>query len=531
MSKPVWIVDDDQAIRWVLEKALARAEMPTRSFSQAGDVLEALEQETPSALVSDIRMPGGSGLDLLRQIKERHPRLPVIVMTAFADLDSTVSAFQGGAFDYLAKPFDVNEAVALIERAVQESTPQEKAGVMGEGGQAAPSNERWVMTQSASPAMQEVFRAIGRLSQSKVTVLITGESGTGKELVARALHGHGARAGGPFVALNAAAIPRDLLEAELFGHERGAFTGANTLRRGRFEEANGGTLFLDEIGDMPIELQTRLLRVLAEGSFYRVGGAQPVRVDVRIVAATHQPLEQRVEQGKFREDLFHRLNVIRLRLPPLRERTEDIPALANHFLAASARSLGVPVKRLTPDAMSILARFDFPGNVRQLENFCHWLTVMAPGQIIERADLPPEIRAMELERRDMRDEGGANPGFSAEPSNGIGMEPGSSDPAVSGAAGRGAFPASPAAPTYTAPGAPAVETGVADWQMALLREAQQRLARGEPAVMATLTRQFERILLQTALDASRGRRVEAASRLGIGRNTITRKLRELGIED
>lgn len=319
MSKPVWIVDDDQAIRWVLEKALARADVPTRSFSQATDVLDALETETPSALVSDIRMPGGSGLDLLRQIKERHPRLPVIVMTAFADLDSTVSAFQGGAFDYLAKPFDVNEAVALIERAVLESAPEEKT-VAGEGADPLQNNERWMMTQSASSAMQEVFRAIGRLSQSKVTVLITGESGTGKELVARALHGHGARAGGPFVALNAAAIPRDLLEAELFGHERGAFTGANTLRRGRFEEANGGTLFLDEIGDMPIELQTRLLRVLAEGSFYRVGGAQPVRVDVRIVAATHQPLEQRVEQGQFREDLFHRLNVIRLRLPPLRER-------------------------------------------------------------------------------------------------------------------------------------------------------------------------------------------------------------------
>ena len=342
--KPVWIVDDDQAIRWVLEKALARAGVPTRSFSQAADVLDALAHDTPVALVSDIRMPGGNGLELLRQLKERHPGLPVIVMTAFADLDSTVSAFQGGAFDYLAKPFDVNEAVALIQRAMQESTQPETPEGQGE----AQNNERWMMTQSSSTAMQEVFRAIGRLAQSKVTVLITGESGTGKELVARALHGHGMRAGGPFVALNAAAIPRDLLEAELFGHERGAFTGANTLRRGRFEEAHGGTLFLDEIGDMPIELQTRLLRVLAEGSFYRVGGAQPVRVDVRIVAATHQPLEQRVEQGLFREDLFHRLNVIRLRLPPLRERVEDIPALANHFLTASARALGVPVTRLTP---------------------------------------------------------------------------------------------------------------------------------------------------------------------------------------
>jgi two-component system nitrogen regulation response regulator GlnG len=477
--KPVWIVDDDQAIRWVLEKALARAGVTTRSFSQAADVVSALEQEVPATLVSDIRMPGGSGLDLLRLLKERHPTLPVIVMTAFADLDSTVSAFQGGAFDYLAKPFDVNEAVALIQRAAQETQEPEAPAEEGAG-----ESERWMMTQSSSTSMQEVFRAIGRLAQSKVTVLITGESGTGKELVARALHGHGARSKGPFVALNAAAIPRDLLEAELFGHERGAFTGANTLRRGRFEEAHNGTLFLDEIGDMPIELQTRLLRVLAEGSFYRVGGAQPVRVDVRIVAATHQPLEQRVAEGLFREDLFHRLNVIRLRLPPLRERVEDIPGLAHHFLAQSARTLGVPVKRLTPDALAELARFDFPGNVRQLENFCHWLTVMASGQTVDRNDLPPEIRV--AERRD-------TPQASAEPA----------------AAGESAQ----------------------TWQDALLHDAQRRLARGEPAVMATLTRQFERILLQTALDASRGRRVEAASRLGIGRNTITRKLRELGLEE
>jgi len=478
--KPVWIVDDDQAIRWVLEKALARAGVTTRSFSQAQDVLDALQTDMPATLVSDIRMPGGSGLDLLRQLKERHPALPVIVMTAFADLDSTVSAFQGGAFDYLAKPFDVNEAVALIQRAVQESAAPETERADPE----AAESERWMMTQSSSTAMQEVFRAIGRLAQSKVTVLITGESGTGKELVARALHGHGARHTGPFVALNAAAIPRDLLEAELFGHERGAFTGANTLRRGRFEEAHGGTLFLDEIGDMPIELQTRLLRVLAEGNFYRVGGAQPVRVDVRIVAATHQPLEQRVEQGLFREDLFHRLNVIRLRLPPLRERTEDIPSLAQHFLTQSARSLGVPVKRLTNEAMVALSGFEFPGNVRQLENFCHWLTVMAAGQIVEPADLPPEIRV------------------------------GSHAPVET-----------------TIRNTPATMASQEHWHEGLLRDAQHRLDRGEPAIMATLTRQFERILLQSALDASRGRRVEAATRLGIGRNTITRKLRELGIED
>lgn len=498
--KPVWIVDDDQAIRWVLEKALARAGVPTRSFSQSADVLEALSRETPVALVSDIRMPGGNGLELLRQLKERHPGLPVIVMTAFADLDSTVSAFQGGAFDYLAKPFDVNEAVALIQRAMQESAQPESPEGQGEGAQ---NNERWMMTQSSSTAMQEVFRAIGRLAQSKVTVLITGESGTGKELVARALHGSGVRANGPFVALNAAAIPRDLLEAELFGHERGAFTGANNLRRGRFEEAHGGTLFLDEIGDMPIELQTRLLRVLAEGSFYRVGGAQPVRVDVRIVAATHQPLEQRVEQGLFREDLFHRLNVIRLRLPPLRERVEDIPALAQHFLTASARTLGVPVKRLTPDALAVLTKFDFPGNVRQLENFCHWLTVMAPGQTVDRADLPPEIRALEHQQQ----QPALAPLRPVAPISGIGT-------VVQAGQGQGIDDGAPR-----------------NWQDSLLRDAQYRLERGEPAVMATLTRQFEKILLQSALDASRGRRVEAASRLGIGRNTITRKLRELGIED
>ncbi len=483
--KQVWIVDDDQAIRWVLEKALARAGVPTRSFSEAPAVLAALKTEMPATLVSDIRMPGGSGLDLLRDIKAAHPGLPVIVMTAFADLESTVSAFQGGAFDYLAKPFDVNEAVALIRRAIQESDVPGPANGQGQGE----DNERWMMTQSSSTAMQEVFRAIGRLAQSKVTVLITGESGTGKELVARALHGHGSRRDGPFVALNAAAIPRDLLEAELFGHERGAFTGASNLRRGRFEEAHGGTLFLDEIGDMPIELQTRLLRVLAEGSFYRVGGAQPVRVDVRIVAATHQPLERRVEQGLFREDLFHRLNVIRLRLPPLRERIEDIPALAQHFLQSSARALGVPVKRLTPEAIAELTRFDFPGNVRQLENFCHWLTVMAAGQTVERGDLPPEVRA------------------------------------VSGPAER--------VLTSGLGGASAGEAGAGftHWHDALLQDAQTRLDRGEPAIMATLTRQFERILLQTALGVSRGRRVEAATRLGIGRNTIIRKLRELGLDD
>jgi two-component system nitrogen regulation response regulator GlnG len=418
-------------------------------------------------------------LALLKEVKEKYPTLPVIIMTAYSDLDSTVSAFQGGAFDYLAKPFDINEAVALISRAMQEPSAEELSAQA-----AAPhalATDRGMLTQSASVAMQEVFRAIGRLAQSNVTVLITGESGTGKELVARALHSHGARSKGPFVALNTAAIPRDLLEAELFGHERGAFTGANALRRGRFEEAGGGTLFLDEIGDMPFELQTRLLRVLSEGTFYRVGGAQPVRVDVRIVAATHQPLEERVQEGKFREDLFHRLNVIRLRLPALRERREDVADLAKHFLSVSARAVGVPVKRLSESAVQALAQFDYPGNVRQLENFCHWLTVMAPGQTVEMGDLPPEVRAVKT---------GATRVGSGHDLGGV---------------------------NHT-------------WQELLALDANVRLSRSEPEVWTALTRQFERALLQSSLEVCRGRRVEAAARLGMGRNTITRKLRELGMD-
>ena len=476
--KPVWIVDDDQAIRWVLEKALSRANIPTRSFVNASEVSAALKLESPSALVSDIRMPGIDGLTLLKEVKEKYPTLPVIIMTAYSDLDSTVSAFQGGAFDYLAKPFDINEAVALISRAMQEPSAEEVSAQAALP--TALATDKGMLTQSASVAMQEVFRAIGRLAQSNVTVLITGESGTGKELVARALHSHGARSKGPFVALNTAAIPRDLLEAELFGHERGAFTGANALRRGRFEEAGGGTLFLDEIGDMPFELQTRLLRVLSEGTFYRVGGSQPVRVDVRIVAATHQPLEERVQEGKFREDLFHRLNVIRLRLPALRERREDVADLAKHFLAVSARAVGVPVKRLSDAAVQALSHFDYPGNVRQLENFCHWLTVMAPGQTVEMGDLPPEVRAAKASVTSV----------------------GSEQPPGSGRT----------------------------WQQLLALDANVRLSRSEHEVWTALTRQFERALLQSSLEVCRGRRVEAAARLGMGRNTITRKLRELGMD-
>src|SRR5215213_8439162 len=382
--KPIWIVDDDQSIRFVLEKALAREELAVRSFSSGRDVMAALASDEPQVLVSDIRMPGGSGIELLHRIKSTHPALPVIIMTAYSDLDSAVSAFQGGAFDYLPKPFDVPKAVELIRRAVEESLREEVSDTS-----AAEMPE--ILGQA--PAMQDVFRAIGRLSQSVVTVLITGESGSGKELVANALHKHSPRANGPFVAINTAAIPKDLLESELFGHERGAFTGAQTTRRGRFEQADGGTLFLDEIGDMPFDLQTRLLRVLADGQFYRVGGHNPMKSNVRVIAATHQDLEQRVKAGAFREDLFHRLNVIRLRLPALRERTEDIAPLARFFLQKSARELGVEGKRLTDVAIARLIAFDYPGNVRQLENICHWLTVMAPAQLVDAKDLPPELLA------------------------------------------------------------------------------------------------------------------------------------------
>ena len=385
-TKPIWIVDDDQSIRFVLEKALLREGLPTRSFTHPKEVLQALErtppEQMPMVLVSDIRMPGGSGLDLLTQVKTKLPGLPVIIMTAFSDLDSAVSAFQSGAFEYLAKPFDLPKAVELIRRAVEE-------GQREDGLQVDVDSQHEMLGQA--PAMQDVFRAIGRLSQSHVTVLITGESGSGKELVARALHKHSPRADGPFVAINTAAIPKDLLESELFGHERGAFTGAQTMRRGRFEQADGGTLFLDEIGDMPFDLQTRLLRVLSDGQFYRVGGHQALRTQVRVIAATHQNLEERVRQGAFREDLFHRLNVIRLRLPALRERREDIPQLTRYFLSKAAKDLGVEAKRITEAALEALVGFDFPGNVRQLENICHWLTVMAPAQVIEPKDLPPEV--------------------------------------------------------------------------------------------------------------------------------------------
>jgi len=492
--KPIWIVDDDQSIRFVLEKALAREDLPVRSFSSPRDVLAALDDDAPQVLVSDIRMPGGSGIDLLGKVKERHPGLPVIVMTAYSDLDSAVSAFQGGAFEYLPKPFDVTKAVELIRRAVDESLREE---VREEKSREMPE------MLGQAPAMQDVFRAIGRLSQSIVTVLITGESGSGKELVARALHKHSPRASGPFVAINTAAIPKDLLESELFGHERGAFTGAQTMRRGRFEQADGGTLFLDEIGDMPFDLQTRLLRVLSDGQFYRVGGHAPLKSNVRVIAATHQNLEQRVKDGSFREDLFHRLNVIRLRLPPLRERREDIPSLARHFLARSAAELGVEAKRMTDAALERLLSFDFPGNVRQLENLCHWLTVMAPAQVIEPKDLPPELLESSVSR--------------------------AAPPAVDGTGA--AATAAGAVAAGAGAGAGTGETARPHWLVDLERESRAMLEARVPGVWEALTRRFEAQLIHTALEITRGRRIEAAQRLGIGRNTITRKIQELGLDD
>jgi two-component system nitrogen regulation response regulator GlnG len=459
--RPVWIIDDDRSIRWVFEKTLGKEDIPFKTFSSAQDALSALSGGAPQVVVSDIRMPGGSGLELLQKLKERHPHLPVIIMTAYSDLESAVAAFQGGAFEYLPKPFDVDHAVDLIRRAMEESLRQTDEAEVAE---ASPE----ILGQASS--MQEVFRAIGRLTQSHATVLINGESGTGKELVARALHRHSPRAGKPFIAINTAAIPKELLESELFGHERGAFTGAQNMRRGRFEQADGGTLFLDEIGDMPPDLQTRLLRVLSDGHFYRVGGHQPIKANVRIIAATHQDLDSRVKQGLFREDLFHRLNVIRVRLPSLRERREDIPLLAKYFLSKSARDLGVEAKRLTEPAMKYLMSHDFPGNVRQLENLCHWLTVMAPGSNVDIADLPPEFR---MEQRAMTTQ---------------------------------------------------------SWISALEREAELALNRGESSIMPEMSRQFERALIVKALAHTGGRRIEASHLLGMGRNTLTRKIQELEIE-
>ncbi|TNF36601.1 MAG: nitrogen regulation protein NR(I) [Gammaproteobacteria bacterium] len=463
----VWIVDDDRSIRWVLEKALQQAGIQTRSFENGNALMRQLDKHTPSAIISDIRMPGIDGLELLGRIVEKHHGLPVIITTAHSDLDSAVASYQGGAFEYLPKPFDIDEAVATTQRAIAHAHEQ-----TGQGDSIDSGPETEIIGEA--PAMQEVFRAIGRLSHSNITVLINGESGTGKELVAHALHRHSPRAQNPFIALNMAAIPKDLMESELFGHEKGAFTGAAQQRKGRFEQANGGTLFLDEIGDMPADTQTRLLRVLADGEFYRVGGHTPVHVDVRIIAATHQNLEQLVREGRFREDLFHRLNVIRIHLPRLADRREDIPKLMGFFFKRAARELGVEPKVLLPETEAVLSNLDWPGNVRQLENTCRWLTVMAPGREIHRRDLPPEL----LER-----------------------------------------PVTSAAPDSVT------------WQQALQRWADQVLARGEAGILNTAVPEFERIMIEAALRKTHGRRREASELLGWGRNTLTRKIKELGMGD
>ncbi len=462
-NETVWIVDDDRSIRWVLEKALQQAGMTTQSFENADSVLTRLDRQQPDVIISDIRMPGASGLEMLAQIREQHPRLPVIIMTAHSDLDSAVASYQGGAFEYLPKPFDVDEAVSLVKRANQHAQEQQANKTV----ESVPKTPEII---GEAPAMQEVFRAIGRLSHSNITVLINGESGTGKELVAHALHRHSPRKAAPFIALNMAAIPKDLMESELFGHEKGAFTGAAAQRRGRFEQADGGTLFLDEIGDMPGETQTRLLRVLADGEFYRVGGHTPVKVDVRIIAATHQDLEGLVQAGKFREDLFHRLNVIRIHIPRLADRREDIPALARHFLARAAQELAVDPKFLKPETENYLSHLPWPGNVRQLENTCRWITVMASGREVLIEDLPPEL----LQQN-------------------------------------------------TAP------QPAANWEQGLRHWADQALARGQANLLDEAVPIFERIMIETALKHTAGRRRDAALLLGWGRNTLTRKIKELGM--
>ncbi|WP_372524162.1 nitrogen regulation protein NR(I) [Sulfuricaulis sp.] len=457
----VWVIDDDRSIRWVLEKALSQADMTVKSFDSANEIADLLDRQRPDVVISDIRMPGVSGLELLKTIHAKAPEIPVIIITAHTDLESAVASYRGGAFEYLPKPFDVDEAVRLVRRAIEHRRRQKVE---------APSNDRTPEIIGSAASMQEVFRAIGRLSGSHLSVLINGESGTGKELVAHALHNHSPRADKSFIAINIAAIPSELLESELFGHEKGAFTGAMLQRKGRFEQADGGTLFLDEIGDMPPALQTRLLRVLQDGKFYRVGGHDQVETNVRIIAATNQDLEDRVKDGKFREDLFHRLNVIRIHLPPLRERREDIPTLARYFLKKSAVELGVEAKQLMPQAEEYMSRLSWPGNVRQLENTCRWLTVMAPGQTIRVEDLPPELLAA--------DAGNA----------------------------RGA-----------------------DWEARLRNIVEQRLARGDGEIFKDINDSFERILIEAALKHTGGRKLDAAKKLGWGRNTLTRKLKDLGL--
>ena len=466
-NESVWIVDDDSSIRWVLQKALQTADISCLSFENPEDLLLQLQSgQAPEVIISDIRMPQMDGMTLLNEVHASHPLLPVIIMTAHSDLDSAVNAYQKGAFEYLPKPFDIDEAVTLTQRALAHAREQSTV---------SKSQVEDVVTEiiGEAPAMQEVFRAIGRLSRSSISVLINGQSGTGKELVAHALHRHSPRASKPFIALNMAAIPADLVESELFGHEKGAFTGAQAARQGRFEQADGGTLFLDEIGDMPLDVQTRLLRVLADGQFYRVGGHQSVSVDVRIIAATHQNLEQRVAEGKFREDLFHRLNVIRVHLPSLNERREDIPLLTRHFLRRAAKELDVEAKSISKEAERVMSQLPWPGNVRQLENVCRWLTVMASGQEVLPSDLPPEIH---------------------------------SDSSIE---------------------KPSAESG--DWPDLLASWTDKQLRDGHHNILNDAMLTFERVMLERALQHTHGHKQDAAKRLGWGRNTLTRKLKELGV--
>lgn len=493
MSLTVWVVDDDESIRWVLDKSLTREGMKVQTFPGSAELLDALDDGTPDVLLSDIRMPGLNGLDLMERVRVAKPDLPVIIMTAHSDLDAAVAAYKGGAFEYLPKPFDVDNVAALVRRAAQKQVKDDLIGIDMNG--AAIIGE--------APAMQDVFRAIGRLSQSQITVLITGESGTGKELVARALHVNSPRAQKPFLAINTAAIPKDLMESEFFGHERGAFTGAATQRKGRFEQADGGTLFLDEIGDMPSDLQTRLLRVLQDGQFYRVGGVSPIKVDVRVVAATHQALETLVKEGRFREDLYHRINVIRVRVPPLRERSQDIPLLMRHFLARAALEMKTEPKRLQPEVLALLQNFDWPGNVRQMENTCRWLTVMAPGQDIHLLDLPPEL-----------------------------LQPVPAGATAAAAPSVAAPVVEVARPTSPTPAPAAATTTSSDsWDQLLSKWATHELAAGTDDLLGIATPAFERVMIEVALKACDGQRQEAARRLGWGRNTLTRKIKELGMPD
>ena len=463
LNNKVWIVDDDQSIRWVLERALVKEQLQPVTFENAQELLQRLGTDRPGVIISDIRMPGLDGLALLEEIKQKTPDIPVIIMTAYPDLDRVVSSFQGGAYEYLPKPFDIDELLSLVKRAMQRYPV----------GQGAPQAEDETNTEiiGSAAAMQEVFRAIGRLSGSNLTVLVTGESGTGKELVAQALHRHSPRSQQRFIAINMAAIPRDLLESELFGHEKGAFTGATSQRLGRFEQANGGTMFLDEIGDMPADLQTRLLRVLSTGTFYRVGGHLPIDADVRVIAATNQDLEQRVTRGTFREDLFHRLNVIRVHVPALRDRREDIPLLTEYFLRRSSAELNTEAKLMLTGTQEYLNRLDWPGNVRQLENFCRWVTVMAPGKEIHLDDLPPELKDVQK-----------------------GEEP------------------------------------AGDWENTLRQWVKSNLLKGETGLLGNALPEFERILIEEALQQTGGRRNEAAKLLGWGRNTLTRKIKSLNLK-